>query len=319
MAGRLFTRARSSPWLAWYACLGLWFSHGIIVRLFPARCAVPGVLLAWLASPLFIYQTAALSMSHNVIFFAFTGACYFCLRTSEQPELRRYWMATGCFCALTVLSRNQGALLLIYPAALWVRLVSGKPRLLGRALQGGGIFLLTILPQLVAWKLLYGSFLVYTYTGEGFHWLHPQLWKVLFSSSHGWFNWNPAMALGSIGFIWWVWDKRSLMAWCFLASYCGYWLTNAAWGEWWFGAAFGARAFECSTLFVMIGIAWLLQRAENHRILYSTLAGVCLLLVFWNLNLVWLTQCSGNISWQAPVTNSQKLRISIRYWSGRPG
>jgi hypothetical protein len=301
-----------------YAFLSLWFACRIVSRLFPARIAFPAVLLAWLASPLFIYQTIHLSMSHSVLFFAATGAWYFTLRIADRPDLRRYWMLTGCFCALTVLTRYQGVLLMIYPAALWLRLIHGKPRLLGNALLGAGCFLLTLLPQLIAWKFLYGSFLVYSYAGEGFHWLRPHLWKVLFSSYHGWFNWNPAMAIGCVGFVLWVWRERSLMAWCFLVSSCAYWLTNAAWDCWWFGASFGAREFECSTLFVMIGFAYLLQLTESRRLLFSPLVGISLLLVFWNLNLIWITESAGTIPWEAPVTNALKLRISIQYWSGRP-
>ena len=197
---------------AFYGCISLWFSFQIVARLFPARRALCGVLLPWLASPLFVYQTVAVSMSHGVLFFAATGAWYFTLRISEQPELRRHWMACGCFCALTVLARNQGAVLLVYPAALWLRLLFQRRCLTGHAAMGGACFLLTVLPQLIAWKLLYGAFVVYSYGGEGFHWLHPHLWDVLFSPLHGWFNWHPAMAIGSLGFFLWVWRERSLMA-----------------------------------------------------------------------------------------------------------
>ncbi|MGB8352850.1 MAG: hypothetical protein WCD79_03100 [Chthoniobacteraceae bacterium] len=300
-----------------YTCLGLWFAYGILARFFPARYAVPGILLAWLASPQFIYQTVHLSMSHGVMFFAVTGAWYFCLRLSDQPELRRYWMITGCFCAFTILVRNQGALLLIYPAALWLRLVIKTPRLLGHAALGGGCFLLTISLQLIAWKLLYGSFIVYTYTGEGFHWLHPHPWKILFSSNHGWFNWHPAMAIGSVGFFLWVGRQKSLVAWCFLVSYFAYLYINAAWDCWWFGASFGAREFEASTLFVMIGTAYLIQLAGSRRVLHASLVGIFLLLAVWNLNLTWITERCGGIPWGEPVTNTQKLQISMRYWSGR--
>ena len=301
-----------------YAFLSLWFAHQIITRLAPSRHTLPVMLLAWLASPLFIYQTIHLSMSHNVMFFAVTGAYYFCLRLSGKPELWRYWVIAGFFCALTILVRYQGALLLIYPAALWLCIVIRQPRLLWQACLGGGCFLLTLLPQLIAWKLLYGSFIVYSYAGEKFFWLHPHLWDVLFSPLHGWFNWHPAMAAGSLGFFYWVWRQKSLIAWCFLASYLAYMLTNAAWGTWWFGASFGARAFEASTLFVMIGAAYVTGLSENSRILFSSWLGIFLLLALWNLNLVWITDRNGRaISWEEPVTTCQKMDITMQFWSGR--
>jgi len=301
-----------------YTCLSLSFSWLILKRFFPTRYAVPGVLLAWLASPLFIYQTLHLAMSHGVMFFAVTGAYYFCLRIADEPELRRNWMIAGAFCALTVMARNQGALLMVFPAALWISLVVSRPRLLKHAVLGCGAFLLALLPQLIAWKLLYGSYIVYTYKGEGFHWLHPLFGKVLFSSFHGWFNWHPAMAIGSLGFFCWVWRRKSLMAWSFLASYFAYLYINAAWDCWWFGCSFGAREFECSTLFVMIGTAYLLEWTDGRPMLFSPLLGIYLALVIWNLNLIWIVERTGAISWGVKVTNTEKMRITMRYWSGRP-
>jgi hypothetical protein len=126
------------------------------------------------------------------------------------------------------------------------------------------------------------------------------------------------MAIGSVGFLLWVWREKSLMAWCFLASYLAYLYINAAWDCWWFGASFGARAFESSTLFAMIGLAYLLKLAGGRRVLYSSLAGACLLLALWNLNLIWIAESRGGIPWEVPLTNPQKFEISKKYWSGKP-
>ena len=124
------------------------------------------------------------------------------------------------------------------------------------------------------------------------------------------------MALGLIGFFWWVLRTRKLMAWCFLASALLYFYLNASWSCWWFGASFGARAFESVTLFAMLGAAWLLQVSASSKVLHSALLGSLCFFAIWNQNLVLLLDFN-RLPWERPVSTAQKLSLTAQFWSGR--
>ena len=56
-------------------------------------------------------------------------------------------------------------------------------------------------PQLLYWKWLTGKFLYMSYNnpGEGFEFLHPYTWDVLFSFRKGWYIYTPVMAVATSG------------------------------------------------------------------------------------------------------------------------
>jgi hypothetical protein len=72
------------------------------------------------------------------------------------------------------------------------------------------------------------------------------LWETLFSSRHGLFFWSPVLLL-AVGGLWRTRD-RLIRGW--MLGGMMLWYANSAWHCWWFGDAFGARAFlELSGLF----------------------------------------------------------------------
>ena len=92
-----------------YAAISLWFACQILLSQgLQLRFAASGLWLMWLASSLFVYQTRALTMAHNILFFSVTAAYYSTTIIVRKPERRLPWVALGAACALTVLSRYQG-------------------------------------------------------------------------------------------------------------------------------------------------------------------------------------------------------------------
>ncbi|HTO04577.1 MAG TPA: hypothetical protein VL069_12785, partial [Opitutus sp.] len=87
---------------------------------------------------------------------------------------------------------------------------------------------------------------------------------------------------------------------------------SAAWPTWWLGSSFGYRGLEVATLFVMIGIAVLMQASRQQPILRRALSTCVGIAVIWNLALLalFLTQ---RIPREEPVTHRQTLH-ALREW-----
>jgi hypothetical protein len=76
---------------------------------------------------------------------------------------------------------------------------------------------------------------------------------------------------------------REPLIWCWSLGALLLWYFNSAWYCWWFGHAFGARAFlELSGLFG-IGLGYFFEWTKNRPRLAITIA---LLAIIWNLTLM---------------------------------
>lgn len=296
-----------------YALGGLLFAFKILEHLFDRKTAIESTLLVWLASFMLAYQTILLTMAHNIMFFALTGTYYFTLRLKTSVEPLLPWIVTGVLSGLLILSRYQAAVFLIYPFTVVVLLVIKKrvpwPNFVLFLLS----LALTVAPQLVAWRLVYGHYILYTYTGESFFWLSPRLPQVLFSPRHGLFYWHPVYLIGFIGFFMWMLKTRNLEAICWSLVLSVMIYVNACWSCWWLGASFGSRAFDGLTLWAMIGTAALLQISSSRRVTRILLVALLLCLAAWNLNLLVLFSL-GRIPHEEAVPYGEMLRSSAAYW-----
>lgn len=264
-----------------YAGLGVGLAIRIVARFFPAQPAALAVLAVWLASPLVYYQGARLSMSHSQVFALAMVAFWAALRLWDGEQRPRTWAVLGASAALLVITRNVAVLYLIWPAFVLLRRLRSW-RAAGWLLVGGAV---PVLVQLVAWKALYGSWLVYSYAGERFDFGQLRFAEVLFSSRHGWFYWHPLLGVAIASFLVWSWRRVEGRAW--LISLAGTVVLNAAWPTWWLGSSFGHRGFEVPTLFAALGLAAILSRATRPWQRCAAAAAVTVA-VAWNLALLGL-------------------------------
>jgi hypothetical protein len=63
------------------------------------------------------------------------------------------------------------------------------------------MFTLPLIPQVLYWKWLAGSFIYYSYNDQGFNWLHPKIIEGLFHASNGWLAYSPIMIFSVIGLV----------------------------------------------------------------------------------------------------------------------
>ena len=272
------------------AGLSLLLAYRVARRWCAREAAVRGVVLLWAASPMLYYQTSNLSMSHGVTFLALTVCVWALLRAGEEPERLRWWWLAGAGLGLAAITRFQTAVFGLLPLWAVVEQVRTKRDAVATirillALAAGALPLIAL--QLVAWKIVYGSWLVYSYgvEAEPFYWTNPAVREVLFSAKHGLFYWHPFLLAGVAGLLALAWRRGGLL-WAGVAVVGVSIYVNAAWWCWWFGSSFGSRAFEGAMLFFMIGTAWALERLPERTGRWLFAAGTGF--VTWNLVMVLL-------------------------------
>ncbi|MFA5058290.1 MAG: hypothetical protein WC485_09270, partial [Opitutaceae bacterium] len=187
-----------------YAAAGLWLAVKLVARLVPGAPATAVVLAGWLASPLIYYQTARVSMCHSLVFTLAMAVFWLALRIAHGDARPRVWLALGFCSALLVVTRNVAVVYLVFPAVVLAPRLRSPKAAAWLALGAAG----PVAVQLAAWKLLFGSWLVYSYGGERFDFTHLHAAAVLFSPRHGWFYWHPLLLVGVAAFAAWAWRRR---------------------------------------------------------------------------------------------------------------
>jgi hypothetical protein len=218
------------------------------------------VLSYWLGSSFLYYYFREPMMIHIVSGFWVALCLYLTVTSTWQVEHGRL---PGRRLLLLVFSVSMALVcrptnLFVLPFLLWLLLClvrSGQVRQFLKWLPLLSLGLAPLFLQVLVWYHLYGRPFVFSYQGEGFNWLHPALWQTLFSPLHGLFVWTPLALLAVLGL---VWESPNLpqtsrpWLWCWVASFVLLWYANSSWHEWWFGHAFGARAFiELTGLFIL--------------------------------------------------------------------
>ncbi len=251
--------------------LGFLWMDEILVELLGVRpwWAFLAIVLYWTGSHYAYYYFREPLMVHVVSTFWVTAA----IRLSMSKQATR-WLAFSV--AMAVVCRPTNALLML---PFMVPLARRRPT--ARALPFVLVGAIPILLQLMVWKILHGSFVHYSYEEEGFRWLSPALVSTLVSSKHGLLFWSPILAFSLLGIGIGLRSSRGSIrrttAMQLVLSLGLLWYVNSSWHQWWFGDAFGARAFLEGSFAFVVGLAWFLEASARggvtaRRITYGLLA-----------------------------------------------
>jgi hypothetical protein len=170
----------------------------------PNRAALAAILLT-LGSSLIYYDAIEVSMAHGMASAFLAGCIYYWLRTFGSDRLSR-WFIVGLLLGAAALMRWQMATFAILPAgeaalSWWSKKTKKKLAELSAGLLMTALgALITFSPQMIAWKCVYGHWLVEPVPQIAHHWLSPSLWQVLVSYDRGLFYWTPICALAFLGY-----------------------------------------------------------------------------------------------------------------------
>lgn len=223
-----------------------------------------GPLLAMFAGSLWYYSIRQPGYAHPYAAFATAwlierwDASY----DGEGPRGWKTWLHLGVAMGAAMLARPQTALWGIVLVAAAIDDVRKRGQLPWRALVArwaiaAGAVLVVFSPQLVAWKLLYGSWYTVPH-GEGFmRWGDPAWLETLFSSRNGLFPWAP-LYLPMLAGLAFTTARRRLATLLVLGLLLQAWVNGAVW-DWWAGGSFGGRRFDSAFVVFALGAAALLH------------------------------------------------------------
>lgn len=229
-------------------------------------------------------------------------------------ELRwRRWIGLGGLLGLASLIRSQelglGIVVVVEVLAIgWVAPAgeakpwSWRARLIARATTVLVVALIVLIPQFIAWELVYG-----TWTGlpQGPNFTrpaHPMVAELLFSSRNGWFSTTPIAYAGVLGLVIMavagtrLGPRARVVAIGLLAAVAIQVYANSIVHDWWSSASFGQRRLCSMTMPLVVGLAawmYVLGRAVARwrRVPRVVWHGVAVLMLGWFVawNLGWVT------------------------------
>jgi hypothetical protein len=288
--------------------VGFFFLYGIGRQVTaPSRAALAAALLT-LGTNIVYYSAIEVTMAHGIGTAVVAALVWYWLRTYHQGRAQR-WFLVGLLIGAAALVRWQLVTLALLPAG--EALLSWRHHRLARdpypkwptflrlfvAAQGA---FLAFLPQMIAWRCVYGRWLV-SPLAVSHNWMHPQVWQVLFGQDRGLLYWTP---LGLVAL---------LASLCCLLPACGgrqrdillsqvvnrepvlllsaaflvqVYVLASLWGTGiCLGVSFGFRHLTEVQILLAPGLALLLERTSRRGFLYICTLGC--VLVLWNSLLVY--------------------------------
>ena len=272
-----------------YGLAGLFVVFRILDELFGATVAFWTSVLLLYATFLFWYVTYEAAVSHAVSFFAaaFALGVWWPARRELRP---RRALILGLLLGVAATVRWQNGLLLLLPAASLLMDLRRKPAVTMRTgLLVLVAFFVGALPQMLAWKAIFGQYLLADPPhGKDFLRLgHPYLLLTFFSSRHGLLYWTPVLWGGFLGFVPLFRRDRfttlALGAPLLVMSY-----VNVCSGDWWAGGSFSNRRFDSVLPLLALGLggslAWVVDAVRHRPLRVAGAAGLAF--VLWNQLLI---------------------------------
>ena len=132
--------------------------------------------------------------------------------------------------------------------------------------------------QLIIYKLQTGDYLVYSYNEEGFNWLKPEMFNVLFSYNKGLFIYTPIIFISLFG-LWKLIVVNRFRFFTFLFFFISITYVFSSWWNWWYGGNFGMRVYiEYYSLFaILLGTA-LIYSKPRMNFFYIACCFMCIII-----------------------------------------
>lgn len=283
------------------------------------RMALISVLAVWLGSSFLYYHLFNGAIAHAVSVFPVALFLVLWLRARRVASAGA-WLGLGCAAGLVVLTYISHAALVLplvaASVAIDARGAAGYREELRKWLVRSILFVLgmgiVLIPQVLAWHLLYASILPPVRSG-GYNWASPRLFTELITTRHGLLTWTPIVGLGLVGLLILAWraPRRGIPL---LAAFLGLSYINGIVLDTW-DCAFGARRFIGATPLFVLGLGIVLSRLRQRWHLVAALLFACFA-VAWNLLFLvqYTTGCippDDHLTFQQLVLNKWEVIVRL--------
>ena len=226
-------------------------------------------LLLVLATSLTHYANVEASFSHVYSLFAITAFLYFARQFFILREANLFLWSSFFFGLILILRPVNILILAALPfiAGSFENIKEGLIYLYRRyAIAGMGVCIVLLFGAFLSliWYVQCEQFILNTYNNEeGFYFLNPQIWNILFSYKKGLFIYAPILFIAFFTLIIWFKKKQyfTLLTWLGFFIFLTYILSS--WWSWFYGCSYGLRAYIDFYALFFIPIAILVQSSTN--------------------------------------------------------
>lgn len=251
--------------------IGVYYIYRLVSELW-IDC-MPGVVVASivLGTPLAAYIWFEPGMAHGTSMCLISVLFYYLYKAWRDRDLKwTSWAGLGALCGLIAAVRATDVFvgLAVACVGFWLawnaepgRSASSRKIVAGAVVAFLVAGFLGFLPQMIAWKAIYGRFLVIP-SGtnyERYNWLAPDLLGFLFSSWRGMFSWSPIWLVAVIGLVLGA-CRRNLLVTSALAGLAAAAYFTSCTPSWWVGCAFGTRRMVDYSVVFALGLAYVFHR-----------------------------------------------------------
>jgi len=301
-----------------YGFLGLNLCYSFLTNYFARKISAVSLVVITFTTNLFYYFAAEPFMSHLCSFFSVSLFFYLWCRTITRENLSSYfWLGIAAALMISVRQQNIVFLVVALTGYWWNRVPLNRAGLSKALTLGVSGLVLGMLPQLLAWKAIFGSWIVYSYGDQSFIYkLNPKIFQVLFSSRHGLLSWHPIILLCLIGVLLSI-RKYPRIAILFFAAFLLQLYINSSWWCWWLGNSFGHRGFVGCALIFAFGLAYILSEKIVNIASYKFIVSISALSI-WNMLLAGayiskMIPQTEYFTWTDLFTNIWRLPLHILY------
>lgn len=291
-----------------YALVGAWFTFRLARQFSAGSFAAAGAAVLMCGSFMAWYALVEPTMTHApsmAVVAGFVWAWTATRRGAAEADAAGTWQRWACLGALAGfagLIRWQNVLFALLPAAEACGLLlaswrrgdaAAMRRVVARGLLFTAAAVVAFLPQMLAWRAIYGSWLAVSPLGPTIAPLEAHIVDVLFSSRNGLFAMSPVTYLGAAGLLA-LGVARPAVGLPFLGACAAMTWFNASIYDWWGSDGFGGRRFDGLIPMLAVGAAIALERgcaviARRPQMVAAAVLGAA---VVWNLTLMSAAQRS---------------------------
>jgi hypothetical protein len=254
-----------------YILLGIVLPAEGAAEVFPEGITTAVLLLLVLGSNYFHETFNDYLQPHAVMAAGYAILLYHIMRWHEEQK-KKYVMVAGLVMGLMILARPSNILCAILPL-LWNVYDKESLRRKWTLIRehAGHIFLLLLfaflpfIPQIAYWKYVTGSWIFFSYQHtEGFDFLQPHIWNVLFSFKKSWFVYTPIIIFPIIGILL-LRKSNKPVFYPILVFFLANFYLLSSWAAWWNGGSYGMRYFVDSYAVMSIPFGACLMAISRKR------------------------------------------------------
>ncbi len=269
-----------------YFWLGLRFTRKLMYAFGFDEKTTAAVLFLIAFATNIIYYTLKEGMMTHVYNFGLIAAFLFYLKNyMESRKTRSVVISALLFGWIVSVRPTNGLIILLVPFVagsfsavrfFLAEIFSNKKSLLKVILAGLTFPFITML----IWYLHSGYWLVWSYGEEGFNFLEPNFFKILFSFNRGWFMYTPLAMLSMAGMVW-LFRQQRFGFWWLAAFWVIFVYVASSWWVWTYTSNFGLRTFidTYALIALMMGYSWLLIRQNRVLQPLAKVMGIVLILL----------------------------------------